>query len=91
MDKSHSLNSPMIVRSLEVNKNLFCSKEGNEKLFGSKESYLSVISALMYFANFTRPNIVFFVNLLTKYNYVIIRRHQNEIKHILYYLHEQVT
>ena len=75
MDKSHSLNSLMIVHSLEVNKNLFCSKEENEKLFDSKELYLSVISALMYFANFTRPSIVFFVNLLIKYNSVIIRRH----------------
>ena len=34
MDKSHPDNSPMVVRSLEVNKDPFHSKEENEELLG---------------------------------------------------------
>ena len=34
MDKSHPIDSPMVVRSLEVNKDLFHPKEENEELFG---------------------------------------------------------
>ena len=34
MDKSHLVNSLMVVRSLEVDKDLFCSKEENEELLG---------------------------------------------------------
>ena len=34
MDKSHPNNSPMVVRSLEVNKDLFHPKQENEELFG---------------------------------------------------------
>ena len=34
MDKAHPLNSPMIVRSLEVDKDPFRPKEENEKLLG---------------------------------------------------------
>ena len=35
MNKSHSLNSPMVVRSLEVTKDPFGLKEENEELLGS--------------------------------------------------------
>ena len=68
MYKSHLTNSPMVVRSLEVNKDSFRPKEENEELFGSKVSYLSAISALMYLANCTRPDIAFSVNLLARYS-----------------------
>ena len=34
MDKSHPVNSPMVIRSLEVNKDPFHSKEENEELLG---------------------------------------------------------
>ena len=53
MDKSHPLNSPIVVRSLEVNKDPFRLKEENEELFGPKVSYLIAIGALMYLANYT--------------------------------------
>ena len=86
MDKSHSVNSPMVVRSLEVNKDPFHLKEENEELFGPKVPYLSVIGALMYLANCTRPYIAFFVNLLARYNFAPTKRHWNGIKHILRYL-----
>ena len=76
----------MVVRSLEVNKDPFHLKEENEKLLGPEVPYLSVISAQMYLANCTRPNITFSVNLLARYNFAPTKRHWNGIKHILRYL-----
>jgi hypothetical protein len=40
----------------------------------------------MYFANCTLPNIVFSVNLLTRYSSAPTRRHWNGVKHVLHYL-----
>ena len=85
MDKSHPLSSPKVVRSLEVTKDSFRPKEENEELFGLEIPYLSTIGALMYLANYTRPDIVFSVNLLARYSSTPTKRHWNEIKHILRY------
>ena len=57
-----------------------------EELLGPEVPYLDAISTLMYFVNCTRPNIVFFVNLLARSNSAPTRRHWNGIKHILCYL-----
>ena len=61
MDKAHPLSSPMVVRSLDVKKDPFRHCEKGEELFGPKVPYLSVIGALMYLANCTRPDIAFSV------------------------------
>ena len=68
MDKAHPLSSPMIVRSLDVKKDPFHPKEEHEALLGLKVPYLSVIDALLYLAQCTRPNIAFLVNLLARFN-----------------------
>ena len=86
IDKSHPLSSPKVVRSLEVTKDPFRPKEENEELLRPEVPYLSVICALMYLANYTRPDIAFSVNLLARYNSAPTKRHWNEIKHILRYL-----
>ena len=86
MEKVHPLSSPMLVRSLDVKNDPFCSCEKNEELLGPKVSYLSVIGALMYFANCTHLSIAFSVNLLARYSFAPTRRHWNGIKHILRYL-----
>ena len=86
LDKSHPLSSPMVVRSLEVTKDSFRPKEENEELFGPEVPYLSAIGALMYLANYTRPDIAFLVNLLARYMSASTKRHWNEIKHVLRYL-----
>ena len=83
MDKSHLVNSLMVVRSLEVNKDPFRPKEENEESFGLKVPYLSAIGALMYFANCIRSDIAFSVNLLARYSSTPTKRHWNEIKYIL--------
>ena len=88
MDKSHPLSSPVVVRSLEVTKDPFQPKEENEELLGPEVPYLSAIGALMYLANYTRPDIAFLVNLLARYRSAPTKRHWNEIKHLLRYLSE---
>jgi len=45
---------------------LFRPQENNEDLLGPKVSYLSVIRTLMYLGNYTRLDIIFNVNVLSK-------------------------
>ena len=75
MDKAHPLSSPMVVRLLDVKKDPFRPCEKVEELLGPEVPYLSVIGALMYLANCTRPDIVFSVNLLARYSYASTQRH----------------
>ena len=86
MDKAHSLSTPMVVRSLDVNKDPYRPQEDGEEPLGPEFPYLSAIGALMYLANCTRPDIAFSVNLLARYSAAPTRRHWNGIKHILRYL-----
>ncbi|XP_069146883.1 uncharacterized mitochondrial protein AtMg00810-like [Solanum lycopersicum] len=86
MDEAHPLSTPMVVRSLDVNKDPFRPQEKDEEILGSEVLYLSEIGALMYLANTTRPDITFAVNLLARYSSAPTRRHLNGIKHILRYL-----
>ena len=64
----------------------FVFAKKDEELLDPEVPYLSAISTLKYLANCIRPNIVFFVNLLARYNSDPTRRHWNSIKHILHYL-----
>ena len=59
MDKAHPLNSSMIVRSLDMKNNPFRPCEKGEELLSPEVPYLSVIGALMYLANYTRPYFFF--------------------------------
>ena len=90
MDKSHPLSTPMIVRSLDVEKDQFRPKEENKDILGPEVPYLSAIGALMYLANNTRPDISFAVNLLARYSSSPTRRHWSGIKQIFRYLHGTV-
>ena len=75
MDKCHPMSSPMVVRSLDVKKDHFHPRDENEEILGPEVPYLSIIGALMYLANCSRPDIAFSVNLLTRYNSSPTRRH----------------
>ena len=75
MDKAHPLSTPMVVRSLEVNKDPFRPKKRDEELLGPEVLYLSAIGALMYLANCTRPDISFAVNMLARFSSSPTKRH----------------
>ena len=50
MDKTNPLSTPMVVRSLNVEKNLFRPHEDNEEVLGPEVPYLCAIGALVYLA-----------------------------------------
>ena len=68
MDKSYATKTPIVVRSLDVEKDPFRPREEGKEVLGPHVPYLSTIGALMYLANNTRPDIEFAVNLLARYN-----------------------
>jgi len=86
MDKAHPLSTPMVVRSLDPQKDPFRPKESGEDILGPEVPYLNAIGALMYLAQCTRPDIAFAVNLLARFSSEPTRRHWNGIKHIFRYL-----
>ena len=86
MEKANPLSTPMVVRSLSVEKDPFRPYEENEKVLGPEVPYLSAIGALMYLANCTRPDIAFAVNLLARFSSSPTKRHWNGIKHVFRYL-----
>ena len=86
MDKSYPNKTPMVVRSLEIGKHPFRPRNIGEKMLGPEILYLSVIGALMYLANCTRPNIAFAVNLLARHSADPTRHHWMGEKYILRYL-----
>jgi hypothetical protein len=86
MDKAYSLRTPMIIRALKKETDLFRPKQEGEEVLEVEYPYLSVIGALMYLVNNTRPNIAFAVNCLGRHSAAPTMRHWNEIKNILRYL-----
>ncbi|XP_074347054.1 secreted RxLR effector protein 161-like [Apium graveolens] len=86
MDKAHPLTTPMVVRSLEVEKDPFRPRKQDDETLGPGVPYLSAIGALMYLANNTRPDIAFAVNLLARFSSDPTKRHWDGIKHIFRYL-----
>jgi len=75
MKDVYPLRTPMAGRSLDVEKDIFRPKEENVKVLGSEYPYLSAIGALMYLANGSKPDIVFAVNLLARFNSAPTLRH----------------
>lgn len=86
----HMLSTPMIVSSLNVNKDHFCSRENDEEPLGSKEPYLSSIGALMCLANNTQPDITFVVNLLEIFSSFSAKRSRNGVRHIFTYFRRTI-
>jgi hypothetical protein len=86
MDKSYPIKTPMVVRSLDIEKDSFRPWEEEDEILGSQVPYLSAIGALMYLANNTRPDIEFVVNLLARHSAAPTKRHWVGVKSILRYL-----
>jgi hypothetical protein len=82
MDKSYPSKTPMVVRSLDAEKDLFRPRDDGEELLGPKVPYLSAIGALMYLANCMRPNLAFAVNLLARHSAAPTKRHWSGFKNI---------
>lgn len=85
MDKVYLLSTLVVVQFFNPTKYLFCPKEDDEEIFGPKVPYFNAFGALMYMAQCTRLDIVFFVNLLIKFRFVLTRQHWNGIKHAFRY------
>jgi hypothetical protein len=75
MDKSYPAKTPMVVRSIDIEKDPFRPLDEGEEILGSKVPYLSAIGALMYLANSTRLDIAFAVNLLARHSAKPTKRH----------------
>jgi len=86
MYKSYPTKTPMVVRSLDIEKDLFRPREEEEEILGPHVPYLSAIGALMYLTNSTRPDIAFAVNLLARHSAEPTKRHWVGVKTILRYL-----
>jgi ribonuclease HI len=86
MSDAKPLSTPMVVRSLNVDKDPYRPCEENEEVLGPEVPYLNAIGALMYLTNCTRPDISFAVNLLARFSSSPTKRHWNGIKHIFRYL-----
>jgi hypothetical protein len=86
MNNSYPSKTPMVVRSLDMEKDPFRPREEKEDILGSNYPYLSAAGALMYLANSTRPDIAFVVNLLARYSAAPTKHHWTRVKHILRYL-----
>ena len=76
----------MIVRSIDIEKDPFRRWEEEEEILGPHVPYLSVVGALMYLANSTRPDITFVVNLLARHSAAPTKRHWVGVKTVLRYL-----
>ena len=57
-----------------------------DDILGTEVPYLNAIGALHYYANCTRSDIAFAVNLLARFSASPTRRHWNGIKHTFLYL-----
>jgi hypothetical protein len=68
MDKAYPSKTPMVVQSLEIKTGPFRPLDEGEETLGPQVPYLSVVGALMYLANSTRPDIAFTVNLLARHS-----------------------
>jgi hypothetical protein len=86
MDKSYPSNTPMVVWSLDVEKDPFILREDGEERLANEFPYLSAIGMLMYLANSTWPDISFAVNLLARYSVAPTKRHWVGVKNVFRYL-----
>ncbi|KAM2508982.1 hypothetical protein ACFX1W_031120 [Malus domestica] len=85
-DKAKPSSTPMVVGSLDSKRDPFRPNEDDEKILEPKVPYLSVIGALLYLAQCTRPDISFAINHLARYNNAPTRIHWTGVKDIFRYL-----
>jgi hypothetical protein len=69
----------MIIHALKKGTDPFRLKQVGEEVLGDEYTYLSVISALIYLINNTRPDIAFVMNCLARYSTTSTTRYWNDI------------
>jgi hypothetical protein len=88
MNMSYISKTPIVVRSLDLEKDPFKQRNDEEKILGLEFPYLSVVGALMYIANNTRLDIAFAVTLLARYSSAPTKHHHVGVKNIFRYLND---
>jgi hypothetical protein len=88
MDKSYPTKTLMVVRFIDIENDSFRPLDEEEEILGPHVPYLSVVGALMYLANSTRPDIAFAVNLLGRHSAKPTKRHWVGVKIVLRYLND---
>jgi hypothetical protein len=86
INMSYPSKTPMVVRSLDLEKDPFRPRDDEEQILGPGFPYLSVVGALMYLANNTRLDIAFVVNLLARHSFAPTKWQLVGIKNIFRYL-----
>jgi hypothetical protein len=86
MDKVYPTKTLMVVRALENDTDPFQPHHEGEEVLDSEYSYLSVIGALIYLTNNTKPYITFAINLIARYSAAPTMRYWNGVKDVLRYL-----
>ena len=86
MSKCNPVNTPMMKRSMTLEKDHLGPRQESENKLGDQYPYMNLIGALMYLSVSTRPDISFAVNLLSRYNNDPCERHWSACKRILRYL-----
>jgi hypothetical protein len=86
MHMSYPSKTPMLVRSLDLEKDPFRPRDDEEQILEPEFPYLSAVGALMYLANNSQLDITFAVNLLARHNSAPTKRHWVGIKNIFRYL-----
>ena len=79
MDISHSLSTPMIMRSLDINDDSVWSQKKDEELLGDETPYFGAIRALVHLTNNIWSDICFAVNLLARFSFFPIKGHWNGV------------
>lgn len=83
---SKATKTPMVVRSLRPESDIFGPRRGSERVLDEKYPYKEAIGALLYLANCSRPDIAFAISVLARYSSEPTMRHWSGVKHLLRYL-----
>jgi hypothetical protein len=86
MDKSYPTKTPIVVRSIDIEKDPFRPPDEEEEILGPHVPYLSAVEALIYLTNRTRPDIAFAVNFVARHSAKPTKRHWVGVKTVLRYL-----
>ena len=86
MHECHPVRTPLPVRRLDPEHDMFGPRREGEDVLSPETPYLAAIGALLYLANMTRPDISFAVSLLARHCNQPTMRHWTGVKTVVRYL-----